>query len=127
MVVNDMEEDIVKRLREMERILGEMRDNGLGLMDDLLRDAFNPESFVRYAAIMGIDFSQFPNMVGHSDGFDPYQILGLEKTATDGEVRKRYRKLARLLHPDTAESEGTNRLCQVVNEAYQQIAKERRW
>ena len=122
-----MEEDIVRQLREMERILGEMHDNGLGLMDNLLRDAFNPESFVRYAASMGIDLSQAPNMVGRGDDFDPYQILGLDKTATDEEVRKRYRKLARLLHPDTAESEGTKRLCQVVNEAYQQIAKGRGW
>jgi len=127
MVVNNMEEDIVRQLREMERILGEMHDNGLGLMDNLLRDAFNPESFVRYVASMGIDLSQVPNMVGRVDDFDPYQILGLDKTATDEEVRKRYRKLARLLHPDTAESEGTKRLCQVVNEAYQQIAKGRGW
>ena len=45
LVVSSMEDDIVKRLREQERILGEMRDNVLGWMDDLLRDAFNPESF----------------------------------------------------------------------------------
>ena len=122
-----MEEDIVRRLREMERILREMRDNGLGLMDDLLRDAFNPESFIRYAASMGIDLSQGPNLVTQPGGFDPYQLLGLEKTATEGEVRERYRKLVRVLHPDTAESEGTNRLCQVVNEAYQQILKDRGW
>jgi DnaJ-class molecular chaperone len=111
----------------MERILREMRDNGLGLMDDLLRDAFNPESFIRYAASMGIDLSQVPNLVTQPGGFDPYQLLGLEKTATEGEVRERYRKLVRVLHPDTAESEGTNRLCQVVNEAYQQILKGRGW
>jgi DnaJ-domain-containing protein 1 len=122
-----LEEDIVRRLREMERILREMRDNGLGLMDDLLRDAFNPESFIRYAASMGIDLSQVPNLVTQPGGFDPYQLLGLEKTAMEGEVRERYRKLVRVLHPDTAESEGTNRLCQVVNEAYQQILKDRGW
>jgi DnaJ-class molecular chaperone len=31
---------------------------------------------------------------------DPYQTLGLTKTATDEEIRKAYRKLAKELHPD---------------------------
>ncbi len=39
------------------------------------------------------------------DGFaaimtDPYKTLGLTKTATDEEVRKAYRKLAKEHHPD---------------------------
>ena len=122
-----MEDDIVKRLREQERILGEMRDNVLGWMDDLLRDAFNPESFLRYAAGLGIDLSQVPNLVGRNDGFDTYRVLGLEKTATDEEVRKRYRQLLIKLHPDTAGVRGTDFLLQMMIAAYQQIAKERRW
>ena len=100
-----MEEDIVKRLREQEKILGEMRDNVLGWMDDLLRDAFNPESFLRYVAGMGIDLSQIPNLVGRGDGFDPYRVLGLEKTATNEAVKKQYRELLRKLHPDTSGTE----------------------
>ena len=122
-----MEDDIVKRLREQERILGEMRDNVLGWMDDLLRDAFNPESFLRYAAGLGIDLSQVPNLVGRNDGFDTYRVLGLEKTATDEEVRKRYRQLLIKLHPDTAGVRGTDFLLQMMIAAYQQIAKERGW
>ena len=31
---------------------------------------------------------------------DPYQTLGLAKTATDEEIRKAYRKLAKEHHPD---------------------------
>ena len=122
-----MEEDIVRRLREQERMLGEMRDNVLGWMDDLLRDAFNPESFLRYVAGMGIDLSQVPNLVGRRDGFDPYRVLGLDKTATDEEVKKRYRELLIKLHPDTAGVWGTDFLLQMMIAAYQQITKERRW
>ncbi len=122
-----MEDDIVKRLREQERILGEMRDNVLGWMDDLLHDAFNPENFLRYVAGMGIDLSQVPNLVGRRDGFDPYRVLGLEKTATNEEVKKRYRELLKKLHPDTAGVRGTDFMLQMMIAAYQQITKERRW
>ena len=31
---------------------------------------------------------------------DPYQILGLQRTATDAEIRAAYRKLAKRHHPD---------------------------
>jgi len=122
-----MEENFVKRLREQERILGEMRDNVLGWMDDLLRDAFNPESFLHYVVGMGIDLSQIPNLVGRRDGFNPYRVLGLEKTATDEEVKKRYRELLIKLHPDTAGVRGTDFLLQMMIAAYREIAKERGW
>ncbi len=122
-----MDEDILKRLREQERILGEMRDNVLGWMDDLLRDAFNPESFLRYVASMGIDLSQVPNLVGRRDGSGPYRVLGLEKTATNEAVKKRYRELLIKLHPDTAGVKGTDFLLQLVLAAYEMIRAERRW
>jgi len=122
-----LEDDIVKRLREQERILGEMRDNVLGWMDDLLRDAFNPEIFLRYAAGLGIDLSRVPNMVGRNDGFNAYRVLGLEKTATDEEVKKRYRELLKKLHPDTAGVRGTDFLLQMIIAAYQQVGRERGW
>jgi len=122
-----MEEDFVTRMREQERILGEMRDNVLGWMDDLLRDAYDPESFFRYVAGMGIDLSQVPNLVGQRDGFNPYRVLGLEKTATDEEVKRRYRELLIKLHPDTAGVGGTDFLLQMMIAAYREIAKERGW
>jgi DnaJ-domain-containing protein 1 len=122
-----MEEDIVKRLREQERILGEMRDNVQGWMDDLVRDAFNLESFLRLVASMGLDFSQVPNLVGRRDGFDPYRVLGLDKTATDEEVKKRYRELLVKLHPDTAGVKGTDFLLQMMIAAYEMVKRERRW
>lgn len=122
-----MEEDIVKRLRNMGKILGEMHDSGLGLMDDLLREAFDPQIFLRYAASLGFDLSQGSETISRSEGLDPYQLLCLDKKATDEEVKRRYRNLMRVLHPDTANTEGTNSLCQMVNRAYEQIGKERGW
>jgi len=127
LVVSDMEEDIVKRLREQERILGEIRDNVLGWMNDLIREAFNPESFLGYVASMGIDLSQIPSLVGRHDGFDPYRVLGLEKTATDEEVKKRYREMLMKLHPDTAGVGGTDFLLQMMIAAYEMIKRERGW
>jgi len=126
-VVSDMEEDIVRHLRDQERILGEMRSNVHRWMDELLREAFNPESFLRLVASMGLDLSQVPNLIGKPEGFDAYRVLGLEKTATDGEVKKRYRELLIKLHPDTAGVRGTDFLLQMMIAAYQQIAKERGW
>ncbi len=122
-----MDNDIVRLLREQERILGEMRSNVHRWMDELLRDAFDPESFLRYIASLGIDLSQVPKLMGQRDDLDPYQVLGLEKTATDEEVKKRYRELLIKLHPDTAGVRGTDFLLQIMIAAYQQIARERRW
>ena len=122
-----MEDDILRLLHTQDRIMKVIGEEMLGWMDDLLRDAFNPENFLRYAAGMGIDLSQVPNLVGRNNGFDPYRVLGLEKTVTDAEVRTRYRELLKKLHPDTAGVRGTDFLLQMMIAAYRQIVKERGW
>lgn len=122
-----MEDDIVRRLRDQERILGEMAGNTWGLMDDLLREAFDPERFFSYAAGLGYDLRRAPGGGGSGSHPGPYWFLQLERTASDAEVKKRYRDLLRILHPDTAQVDGTGRLLQVVMAAYQKIAKERGW
>ena len=124
---DEMEDDFLELLREQERILGEMRSSVHRWMDELLRDAFNPESFLRMVASMGLDLSRIPDMVGKQNGFDPYRVLGLEKTAPDSEVKTRYRQLLVKLHPDTAGVNGTDFLLQMMIAAYQEIAKERGW
>ncbi len=63
----------------------------------------------------------------HRIGVDPYQVLGLEKTATGDQVKRRYRELAVVLHPDTAKGKGTEFLFHLVTAAYQQINREKGW
>jgi len=120
-----MEDDFVKRLREQERILGELQENALGWLDELLQEAFNPEDFLRYAAILGIDMDQPAQQFDERP--NPYKVLDLDKTATDEDVRKRYRELLKKLHPDTAGTEGTSFLLNAVIEAYRRIGNERGW
>lgn len=55
-----------------------------------------------------------------------YRVLGLSPTTSDGEVRRRYRELARRLHPDVAGPE-TSHLFQMVQRAYERIGRERGW
>ena len=53
--------------------------------------------------------------------------MGLDKSASEEEVKKRYRELLRKLHPDTAGVEGTAFLLQMVLAAYEMIRQERGW
>lgn len=122
-----IEEEQIRLKRLEARLYGVICEEVRSWMNDLLRDVFNPENFLRFVAGMGIDLSRIPGPVGQPGGFDPYRVLGLEKTATDEEVKKRYRDLLRKLHPDTAGVKGTDFLLQMMLATYGQIAKERGW
>ena len=121
------EDGITRLMQAQERIQKVVREEVQGWMDALFRDAFNSDSFLRLVATMGLDLSQIPNMVGKQGGFDPYRVLSLERSASDEEVKKRYRELLIKLHPDTAGIRGTDFLLQMMIVAYQQIAKARGW
>ena len=49
---------------------------------------------------------------------DFYRILKLEKAATNAEIKKAYRKLALLLHPDKCSEEGAEEAFKKVSTAY---------
>lgn len=61
---------------------------------------------------------------------DPYQVLGIPSTATDEEVKKAYRNLARKYHPDNYHDNPLEDLAQErmkeINEAYETIRNQRK-
>ena len=60
---------------------------------------------------------------------DPYKILGVPEDASDEEIKKAYRELARKYHPDNYHDNPLEDLAQEkmkeINAAYEQITKER--
>ena len=58
---------------------------------------------------------------------DYYKILGLERGASDEEIKKAYRKLARKYHPDVSKEQNAKEKFQEVSEAYETLRdKEKR-
>ena len=61
---------------------------------------------------------------------DPYKILGIESTATDEDVKKAYRELAKKYHPDnyanTPLADLAEEKMKEINEAYDTIRKWRK-
>ena len=127
-MTNPCGEDRIRRLLlAQERLQQVIRQEVQGWLDELWRGTYNGDSFLRFVTALGLDLSPIPNLVGKPGGFDPYRVLSLERSASDEEVKKRYRELLVKLHPDTAGIRGTEFLFQMMLAAYRQIAKERGW
>ena len=129
------EDSVARMLRRMmeelrgsqQRVLGVFTEELQEMINDALRDIIDPGKLIGYIRAMGFDPSQLPGMMSQQPSFDPYQVLGLEKSASDEEVKKRYRGLAFKLHPDTAGTPGTDFLLNIVLVAYEMIKKQRGW
>ena len=110
-------DDFEKINQKMQELLEEFQ----GMSEKLLRDA--SQKLFEQA---GTDFAgSFRDMKGQA-GADPYRVLGLDKSASDEEVKKRYRERLRQYHPDTA-GPGMEFHLQAVLAAFQLISKERGW
>jgi DnaJ like chaperone protein len=88
----------------------------------------------RISNLLGIsaaDFNSIKSMF-YEDVNASYKILEIEKNATEDEIKKAYRKMARKYHPDKVSYLGedfqkaANEKFQKVNEAYEKIKKERK-
>ena len=99
-------------------------------------DAAELKFLGRVAAIFGFDDRAFERIRAVElgpDEADPYQILGLARDASDGEIRKAYHRLTRDYHPDTLIAKGlpqefidlANEKMAAINAAHDRIQKSR--
>ncbi len=114
-----MEEDLERIQRNLNDILADLQRATRERFNRIMGEAIDAEALLRFARQMG----GFPGMSGQQVP-DPYRVLGLERSASDEEVKKRYRELVRKLHPDVA-GKGTDFLTAMVNSAYEQIRRQR--
>ncbi|MDQ3696200.1 MAG: molecular chaperone DnaJ [Chloroflexota bacterium] len=61
-----------------------------------------------------------------ADKRDYYEVLGLSRSASNDEIRRAYRKLARQFHPDVNRDNGAEDRFKEINEAYEVLADEQR-
>ena len=85
------------------------------------------------AGYLRVNFRDFESIMAMfiRDSDNAYKILEIDKTATDDEVKKAYRRMAKRYHPDKVRTDneaikrGAEEKFKEVQKAYEQIQKER--
>jgi len=102
------------------------------VMEETVKEALSefarPEKLAGVLQAMGVDMSRLAGQMsmGQAPNLDPYAVLGLDRSASDEQVRRAYRKIMSVIHPDKAGPELAV-LSAMVNVAYGMIEKERGW
>ncbi|CAF3701786.1 unnamed protein product [Rotaria sordida] len=61
----------------------------------------------------------FHNLSANQNDFNPYEILGLSRTASDKEIRQSYKRLAKYWHPDKNSESNAHDQFTKINAAYE--------
>ncbi|MFC1970650.1 J domain-containing protein [Chloroflexota bacterium] len=120
--------------RGLEAMIEALQEEMGRMSQQLIQGVLTPDMLASVMDMMqkslgtlGFDMGKIPGMMAREPGFDPYKILGLERSARDEEVKKRYNELLHVLHPDKSGTPGTGVFFQMVREAFEMIKKERGW
>jgi DnaJ-domain-containing protein 1 len=130
-----MENPFARVMRRGLEAMAEATQEELGRMaEQLVQGALTPDMLASVMGMMqgamgtiGFDMGKMSGMMGQQPGIDSYRILGLERSASDDEIKKRYKELVHVLHPDKSGTPGTGLFFQMVTAAYEQIKRERGW
>jgi len=113
--------------RMQQKILIVIQEEMQSWVNDLMKGMLDPAKLIDFIRAMGFDPSRLPGVLSQQPSFDPYQVLDLDKSASDEEIKKRYRELVNKLHPDKSGTPGTNFLFQIVVAALEMIKRQRGW
>lgn len=85
-----------------------------------IKEAIN---FLRLLYDIGNCFSQRPPGNLQISNLCPYEVLGISRQATDEEVKRRYKQLSKVWHPDL--QGGDEEAMKRLNTAYKEICDQR--